>query len=196
MPFAVAPVTLHGRVVRLEPLRPAHLDGLAAVGLDPALWEWTYDRITTRDEFARRIEEALAEEARGTLLPFVTVLAADGSLAGETRFLNIAPEHDRVEIGSTWVAPAWQRSAVNTEAKLLMLRHAFETWGCRRVELKTDALNARSRAAILRLGAVEEGTLRRQVRTATGRVRDTVYFSILDDEWPRVRERLEARLTR
>ncbi len=196
MSFAIGPVTLHGRLVRLEPLARTHLGGLAAVGLDPALWEWTYDRVTTRDEFARRIEDALAEQARGTLLPFATVLAADGAPVGETRYLNIAPEHARVEIGSTWVAPAWQRTAVNTEAKLLMLRHAFETWGCRRVELKTDALNARSRAAILGLGAVEEGTLRRHVRTATGRVRDTVYFSILDDEWPAVRGRLEARLAR
>ena len=117
-----------------------------------------------------------------------------GSVVGSTRFLNLDPAHRRVEIGSTWVAPPWQRTSVNTEAKYLMLRHAFETLGCIRVELKTDALNQRSRAAIRRLGALEEGTFRRHMITASGRVRDSVYYSILAEEWPAVRERLEARL--
>lgn len=108
--------------------------------------------------------------------------------------MNIDRVNQRVEIGSTWIAPAWQRTAVNTEAKYLMLRHAFEAWGCMRVELKTDALNQKSRNAILRIGAKEEGTLRRHVLTWSGRVRDTVYFSILDSEWPGVKMNLEAKL--
>jgi RimJ/RimL family protein N-acetyltransferase len=110
--------------------------------------------------------------------------------------MNIDRANRRVEIGSTWIAPPWQRTAVNTEAKYLMLRHAFEVWGCMRVELKTDALNQKSRNAILRTGAKEEGTLRRHTLTWTGRVRDTVYFSILDNEWPEVKERLVAMFTR
>jgi RimJ/RimL family protein N-acetyltransferase len=117
-----------------------------------------------------------------------------GQLIGSTRFMNIDQPNRRVEIGSTWIAPAWQRTAINTEAKYLMLRHAFEQWNCIRVELKTDALNQKSRNAILRIGAKEEGTLRRHLVTWTGRVRDTVYFSILDSEWPEVKARLEAKL--
>ena len=109
--------------------------------------------------------------------------------------MNIDRANSRVEIGSTWIAPAWQRTAVNTEAKYLMLRHAFEVWGCIRLELKTDARNAKSRDAILRLGAKEEGTLRKHLVTWTGRVRDTVYFSILDTEWPQVKHRLKERLS-
>jgi RimJ/RimL family protein N-acetyltransferase len=125
---------------------------------------------------------------------FATVEQKSGRAIGSTRFMNIDRTNRRVEIGSTWIAPAWQRTAVNTEAKYLMLRHAFEVWGCVRVELKTDALNQKSRNAILRLGAQEEGTLRRHLVTSTGRVRDTVYFSILDNEWPAVRAKLKAKL--
>jgi RimJ/RimL family protein N-acetyltransferase len=121
---------------------------------------------------------------------FATVETSSGRVIGSTRFMNIDRANRRVEIGSTWIAPPWQRTAVNTEAKYLMLRHAFEVWGCIRVELKTDALNQKSRNAILRIGAKEEGTLRRHLITHTGRVRDTVYFSILDSEWPGVKARL------
>src|SRR4030081_1121871 len=125
-----------------------------------------------------------------------SVERSSGRVIGTTRFMNFDRVNRRLEIGSTWIAPAWQRTAVNTEAKYLMLRHAFEVWKCFRVELKTDALNQESRNAILRLGAKEEGTLRRHVLTWTGRVRDSVYFSILDSEWPEVKARMENMLAR
>ena len=124
---------------------------------------------------------------------FATVLRESGEIVGSTRFMNIDPTNRHVEIGSTWIVPAWQRTAVNTEAKYLMLRHAFESWKCLRVELKTDALNQQSRKAILRLGAKEEGRFRKHVITWSGRVRDSVYFSIIDTEWPEIKR--EARKT-
>lgn len=140
------------------------------------------------------VAKAFQEQERGESIVFTTIETASGRVIGSTRFMNIDRNNRRVEIGSTWIAPAWQRTAMNTEAKYLMLRHAFEEWGCFRVELKTDALNEKSRNAILRLGAKEEGTLRRHVVTWTGRVRDSVYFSILDSEWPEVKVRLEEKL--
>ena len=148
----------------------------------------------TREDFQRLVDKAFTEQERGESIVFVTVERKSGRTVGSTRFMNIDRANRRVEIGSTWIAPAWQRTPVNTEAKYLMLRHAFEVWGCVRVELKTDALNQKSRNAILRIGAKEEGTLRRHVVTWTGRIRDSVYFSILDDEWPEVKTKLEARL--
>ncbi len=187
-------VVLEGAHVRLEPLAPVHLQGLCAVGLDPELWQWTISRVGTPDEMRAYVEDALAFRAAGTGLAFAILERASGRVVGSTRYMNIATPDARLEIGATWVARAWQRTAVNTETKYLLLRHAFEELGFRRVELKTDALNARSRAAILRIGAVEEGTLRQHAVTATGRVRDTVYFSILSSEWPAVKARLEARL--
>jgi len=192
--FNVAPVTLEGRVVRLEPLAESHHAALCQVGLDPELWTWTNVGIATSDEMAEYIRGALAAQAAGSALPFATVLRESGRVIGGTRFLNIEPEHKRVEIGFTWIGRPWQRTIVNTEAKYLMLRHAFETWNCNRVELKTDALNGRSREAILRIGATEEGTLRKHIVTASGRVRDTVYYSILDSEWPRAKANLEGKL--
>ena len=153
-------------------------------------------RIKTREDFQRLVEKAFDEQERGESVVFATVERSSGLVIGSTRFMNIDRINRRVEIGSTWIAPAWQRTAVNTEAKYLMLRHAFEVWNCFRVELKTDALNQKSRNAILRIGAKEEGTLRRHVLTWTGRVRDSVYFSILDSEWPEVKARLEAKLAR
>jgi N-acetyltransferase len=192
----IEPLTLHGRHVRLEPLTRAHLDALVEVGLEEDLWRWTVSQIRTRDDMRTYMEEAFSEQAHGTALPFVTIEQTSNHVAGSTRFANIDREHRRAEIGWTWVASHWQRTAVNTEAKYLMLCHAFETWGCIRVELKTDALNARSRAAILRIGASEEGTFRNHMITESGRFRDTVYFSILDREWPEVRRRLEERLSR
>lgn len=190
----LTPVTLAGAHVRLEPLAESHVEALCAVGLDAALWMWSLSHVATPDDMRAYVAEALAERARGTAMPFVHVEQATGRVVGSTRFGNYAPEHGRVEIGWTWIGGPWQRTPVNTEAKRLMLAHAFDTVGLGRVELKADARNARSRAAILRLGAVEEGTLRRHMTTATGRVRDTVYFSILADEWPAVRARLDARL--
>jgi RimJ/RimL family protein N-acetyltransferase len=188
------PVTLEGAHVRLEPLGLPHLDALTAAGADPELWRWTLSDAATPERMRAYVEDALADRARGEALPFATVDRATGTVAGSTRFGNVAPAHGRVEIGWTWLARPWQRTALNTEAKLLMLGHAFDAWGLGRVELKTDALNARSRAAILRLGATEEGTLRHHMTTASGRRRDTVYFSILAAEWPGVRARLTERL--
>ena len=154
----LAPVTLVGRRVRLEPLTRARAPALWAVAQDRALWTWTASDVASRADLDAYIETALAAQAAGTALPFVIV--ADGGVAGSTRLANAAPEHERVEIGWTFVGAPWQRTAVNTEAKRLLLGHAVETLGARRVELKTDARNAASRAAILRLGAAEEGTLR------------------------------------
>ena len=127
-------------------------------------------------------------------MPFATVERNSKKIVGSTRFMNIDAMNRHVEIGSTWIAPPWQRTAVNTEAKYLMLRHAFETWKCMRVEFKTDLMNERSRRAILRLGAKEEGTFRKHMVTWSGRIRDSVYFSIIDTEWPEVKARLEAKL--
>jgi RimJ/RimL family protein N-acetyltransferase len=191
----IVPVTLEGRVVRLEPLAEAHQAALCEVGLDPELWTWTNVGIATPQEMTEYIRNALASQAAGTALTFATVLRDSGRPIGGTRFMNIEPAHRRVEIGFTWIGRPWQRTAVNTEAKYLMLRHAFETWNCLRVELKTDVLNRRSREAIERIGATEEGILRRHIITATGRVRDTVYYSILDSEWPRVKAELEKKLS-
>jgi RimJ/RimL family protein N-acetyltransferase len=182
--------SLEGRWVRLEPLAETHWAGLCAVGLDPELWEWMPSRITNKAEMRDFIAAARLPGNRA----FATVERASGRVAGTTRFMNVDPANRRVEIGWTWLGRAWQRTAVNTEAKFLMLRHAFEELGCVRVELKTDALNQRSRAAILRIGAKEEGTLRQHMVTWSGRLRDTVYYSILDAEWPAVKAGLEAKL--
>ena len=190
----IAPVVLEGRVVRLEPMALEHVDALTLVGLDPSLWALTTMRIATRGDLLEYMRMALAEQAAGTALPFVTIVRATGEVIGSTRFANVVHEHARAEIGWTWITPRWQRTAVNTEAKYLMLRHAFEHMGCRRVELKTNALNARSRAAMLRIGATEEGTLRRHMINADGSPRDSVYFSVIAEEWPTVCARLEKLL--
>lgn len=191
---SVQPVTLEGQFVRLEPLTLAHLDQLCEVALDEDLWRWTTAQVRTRDELREYIEAALQSQQEGTALPFATIERASGRAIGSTRYGNIEMRDRRVEIGWTWVGRPWQRTAANTEAKYLMLRHAFETLGCIRVELKTDALNERSRRAILRIGAKEEGLLRQHMITASGRLRDTVYFSVIDREWPEVKAALEAKL--
>jgi RimJ/RimL family protein N-acetyltransferase len=193
--MAVSPVILTGARVRLEPLAKAHLAGLAEVGLDQELWRWIPAPVRTQEEMAAYIETALDEQARGMSLPFAIIEQATGRAIGSTRYGNVDRTHHRVEIGWTWVARAWQRTAINTEAKYLLLRHAFESLGCRRVELKTDSLNEKSRAAILRVGAQQEGVFRNHMITSTGRIRHTVYFSIIDSEWPAVKERLEGKLS-
>jgi N-acetyltransferase len=190
--MTVAPVTLEGRHVRLEPLSQAHHADLSAVGIGEELWRWIPTPVRTPEEMSAYIQTALDEQARGVSLPFALIEKASGRAIGCTRYGNIDRTHHRVEIGWTWVAPAWQRTAANTEAKYLLLRHAFEALGCIRVELKTDSLNERSRAAILRIGAREEGTFRNHMITASGRIRHTVYFSILDSEWPAVKSRLQS----
>ena len=189
------PVTLTGRFVRLEPLTLAHIDALADVGLHPELWTWIPTQVRTRDEMRTWVATALADEAHGLAMPFVIIDIASNGIIGSSRYANISTSDRRVEIGWTWITPSFQRTPANSEAKLLLLTHAFEVMGCIRVELKTDALNQQSRRAILRLGAVEEGTFRRNRITPSGRVRDTVYFSILDSEWPAVKARLIASLS-
>jgi RimJ/RimL family protein N-acetyltransferase len=190
------PITLEGSVVCLEPIRAEHAEAFWNVAKDALddIFQWIPYRMKTLEDFRHLVEKAFQEQECGESIMFATVERSSGRVIGSTRFMNIDRANRRVEIGSTWIAPEWQRTAVNTEAKYLMLRHAFEIWQCFRVELKTDALNQRSRNAILRIGAKEEGTLRRHVLTWTGRVRDSVYFSILDSEWLEVKARLGERL--
>jgi N-acetyltransferase len=190
----IEPVTLQGRVVRLEPLALAHVPGLARVGLDPELWRWIPTQVADAAQMQAWVQTALEEQAAGNSLPFAIISQASGEAIGSTRYMNIVPAHRRLEIGSTWLSTAAQRSGANTEAKLLLLTHAFEALKAIRVELKTDALNSRSRAAIARIGGIEEGIFRRHVICASGRVRDTMYFSILDNEWPAVKTRLGGML--
>lgn len=191
----IEPVTLHGESIRLEPLSlDEHLDGLVAAGTDPELFKWFRKDRSSPEEMRAFVKDALSEQERGTALPFATILQDTGKVIGSTRFGNIAPEHRRVEIGWTWITPSQQRTAANTEAKYLMLSHAFEKWNCVRVELKTDTQNQRSIDSIRRIGATEEGTLRKHMETHNGQ-RDTVYFSILDQEWPKVKAILESNLT-
>ncbi len=190
----IAPVTLEGTHVRLEPLSISHLEGLCAVGLDPELWRWTTSQVKTLDEMRRYVETALEWQRAGTALPFATLLRAEARVIGSTRFANIDRPNRRLEIGWTWIGRPWQRTTVNTEAKYLMLRHAFEALGAIRVEFKTDALNTVSRRAMARIGAKEEGTLRSHMITETGRLRDSVYFSVIEAEWPGVKAELEKRL--
>jgi RimJ/RimL family protein N-acetyltransferase len=188
------PVVLEGTHVRLEPLSLEHIDRLCEVGLDDALWRFTPTPVRSRDDMRAYVEHALALARAGAAIPFAVVERSGGRVVGSTRYGAIDTTHRRVEIGWTWIGVAWQRTAFNTEAKYLLLRHAFESLGCIRVELKTDALNERSRRAILRIGATEEGTLRRHMITAGGRLRDTVYYSILSSEWPGVKTLLENKL--
>lgn len=190
------PITLQGSVIRLEPIRREHAELFWQAAKDSLddIFQWIPYRMKTSEDFEQLVEKALGEQARGESVVFATVERSSGKVIGSTRFMNIDRINRHVEIGSTWIAPAWQRTAANTEAKYLMLRHAFEVWQCMRVELKTDALNQRSRNAILRIGAKEEGMLRKHLITWTGRVRDTAYFSILDTEWIGVKSQLEAGL--
>jgi RimJ/RimL family protein N-acetyltransferase len=193
-PPSIAPVTLTGRFVRLEPLSPGHTDALAAIAFDPAIFRWFPRRIDDRAALDAYVAEALAAHAAGTAIPFAIVAVDAGHVVGSTRFMNISVRDGRYEIGSTWIAAPWQRTAINSEAKLLMMTHAFETMGAHRVEFKTHANNARSRAAIERLGAQFEGIHRKHLLMPDGSMRDTAWYSIVDDEWPSVKARLAARL--
>src|SRR5262249_20344315 len=190
------PVTLEGRHIRLEPLSQDHHAGLCEIGLEEEIWRWIPVQALTPEQMRGWIEEAQSWQRAGTALPFATVDRATGKVIGSTRFANIDTQHRRMEIGWPWVAKAWQRTPVNTEAKYLMFRHAFEHLGCMRVELKTDSLNEKSRNAMLRIGCKEEGTFRNHIITSTGRIRHTVWFSVIDSEWPEVKVRLEEMLAR
>jgi RimJ/RimL family protein N-acetyltransferase len=192
--LVVTPLTLQGAHVILQPLSESHLDALCTVGLDADLWKWIPFQVLTRDQMLAYIRSALADQEKGISLPFATIDKPTGQVVGSTRFMNIDAPNKRLEIGSTWIAKPWQRTAVNTEAKYLMMRHAFETLGWNRVEWKTDALNTQSRNAILRLGAKQEGIFRHHIVTWTGRLRDSVYFSVIAPEWPEVKKGLEAKM--
>jgi RimJ/RimL family protein N-acetyltransferase len=194
--YNFASVTLEGSFVRLETLAPFHEPLLWSAAKDhlEEIFRWIPHSMRNPEDFHLAIDKALAEQQRGESIVFATIERKSGRVIGSTRFMNIDRGNRRTEIGSTWIAPSWQRTAINTEAKYLMLRHAFEQCTCIRVELKTDALNQKSRNAILRIGAKEEGALRKHMVTWTGRVRDSVYFSILDTEWPDVKACLESRL--
>lgn len=183
-PMSLEPATLEGRIVRLVPMERSHADALLAAASFPQLWRWTATTpMSTPDEMRAYMDTALGERAAGRALPFVTVELASGEIIGSTRFANVSVNDRRVEIGWSWIRPDRQRTGANSEAKALMLKHAFDVLGALRVEIKADALNARSRAAIERLGGSYEGTLRQHMVVLNGRVRDTVYYSILDTEW-------------
>ena len=192
----VEPVVLEGSLVRLEPLAAEHLAGLIDIGLEADIWRWMPIPIQTPGEMRAWLDTSLEAADSGSEMPFATIVRDADKVVGSTRYMNIEPRHRRLEIGYTWINPRWQRSAVNTEAKLLMLRHAFDTLGALRVEFKTDSLNERSRAALAGIGATEEGTMRNHMVTQSGRRRHSVYFSIIEEDWPRVRQQLEARLAR
>ena len=192
----IEPVTLEGRIVRLEPLRPDHVPGLAEVGLDPAIWRWTIARPQSEADLRDWVDAAIGNRDAGTEFPFATIEASTGRPIGSSRYMNIVLEHRRLEIGWTWLAPAWQRSGANREAKLLMLTHAFETLGCRRVEFKTDSNNEPSRTALLGIGATFEGIFRKHMVMPGDGVRHSAWYSVIDDEWPAVKARLEESLRR
>ena len=184
-------VELAGRLVRLEPMSLAHLPALTAAGADPEIWKWFSINGATPETMRAFVADALEAQSRGTAVPFTVVELATGEIVGSTRFANIERKHRRAEIGWTFLVPRRQRSGINTEMKYLMLRHAFEAWNLMRVEFKTDTFNEKSRNALKRIGAVEEGTLRNHMVTFTGRIRHTVSFSITDGEWPGVKQHLE-----
>ena len=187
--------TLQGRVVRLEPLAPGHADGLWEASRDERTWRWlSVVQPSTRAALDDWLRAALETAEHGAEIPFATI--AGEQVVGSTRFLALRPEHRSVEIGWTWLHPDAWGTGVNLEAKLLMLRHAFETWGCRRVELKTDALNERSRGAMEALGATFEGVHRKHMLVRGGENRDSAWYSVTDDEWPAVERGLVARLAR
>ena len=190
----ISPVTLEGQHTRLEPLTLAHQEALIAAAGDGELWNSTVTVVPARDTMTEYINEALKARARGTELPFVIIRKLSGEVVGTTRFYEIESKDRRVAIGYTWVSRSAQRTAVNTEAKLLLLTHAFEHWRCIRVEFITDVLNQQSRAAILRLGAKEEGILRNHMIMPGGRIRDSGCFSIIAAEWPMVKANLAAKL--
>ncbi|HEU4389892.1 MAG TPA: GNAT family protein [Blastocatellia bacterium] len=194
-PMKIEPVTLEGNSVRLEPLSYNHIPNLWRAGADPEIFRWMPYVIRSEEDMRNLVTTLMRFAEAGTWLPFATVHRPTGEVVGSTSYLNIDTAHRRVEIGATWITPRFQRSAVNTEAKYLMLRHAFEEWGCIRVEFKTDSLNEKSRAALTRIGASEEGIFRNHMIQPDGRLRHSVYFSVIDSEWPDVKARLERMMS-
>lgn len=193
----VNPVVLTGRHVRLEPMTEGHVPGLAEIGVGQPFWDFMlYGNINTVDDMRSWVLDILSRAEKGTDLPFVAIHLASGRVAGATRYLNIMPQDRGLEIGGTWYGSEFQRTIVNTECKYLLLKHAFETLGCIRVQLKTDLRNERSQKAIERIGAVKEGVLRNHMILPDGRIRHSVFYSILDTEWPGVKAGLEERMKR
>jgi N-acetyltransferase len=192
----IRPVVLEGSIVRLEPLRRDHLDGLAEVAFDPALWQFTLARPVDRAGLEAWITAALDNAEAGVEVPFATIDGATGRPVGSTRFLNIVPEHRRFEIGWTWLAAAAQRTGANREAKLLQLTHGFEQLGANRIEFKTDSLNEKSRTALLGIGASFEGIFRNHMVMPDGRLRHSAYYSVTREDWPSVKARLTELLDR
>ena len=186
---------LEGNIVRLEPLARRHEEGLFEAAQDERIWRWMpYDASASSERFHAWLEDALAASEAGTEGAFATLDAGTGRPVGSTRYLALRPEHRGLEIGWTWLAPVCWQTGANVEAKLLMLRHAFEDLGCLRVEFKTDARNDRSRAALAALPAQFEGVFRKHMLVRGGQRRDSAYYSVIDDEWPEVMENLEQRL--
>ena len=192
--MVVESVVLEGRLVRLEPLRVDHFPALAEVALDSEIWRWTRTRVTSEADLRAWMDEALEQAARGEALPWVTMSRASGKIIGSTRYMDIDARNRGLEIGGTWIAPAWQRSGINVEAKYLQLRHAFETLGAIRVAFKTHHKNVKSQTAIAALGATQEGVFRNHMITQDGSFRHSVWFSIIEEEWPAVKIELEARM--
>jgi RimJ/RimL family protein N-acetyltransferase len=193
----VRPVVLTGNYVRLEPMTEAHIPALAEIGVGQPFWDFMlYGNIDSAEDMKNWVLDILSRAERGTDLPFVAIHLASGRVAGATRYLNIMPKDRGLEVGGTWYGPEFQRTAVNTECKYLLLRHAFETLGCIRVQLKTDLRNERSQKAIERIGAVKEGVLRNHMILPDGRYRHSVFYSILDTEWPDVKKKLEEMMDR
>jgi len=191
----VQPVILSGKIVRLEPLAEGHVPDLAEVGLEESIWHYMrYGPMRTRADLHTWVLDLLRLQQAGTDLPFAVIYQVSGKAIGATRYMDIQPENLSLEIGGTWYGLAYQRTAVNTESKYLLLRHAFELLGCNRVQLKTDSRNERSQKAIERLGATREGILREHMILPDGTARSSVYYSILAAEWPRVKQRLEELL--
>jgi N-acetyltransferase len=193
----VKPVVLTGKHVRLEPMTEAHIPALTEIGVGQPFWDFMlYGNINTVEDMRSWVIDILARAENGTDLPFVPIHLESGRVAGATRYLNIMPKDRGLEIGGTWYGPEFQRTVVNTECKYLLLQHAFETLGCIRVQLKTDLRNERSQKAIERIGAVKEGVLRNHMILPDGRYRHSVFYSILDTEWPEVKKRLEEMMNR
>lgn len=189
------PITLTGRLVRLEPLAENHIPGLAVAGAHEDIWQYMrYGFVDSEEKMGDLVHYLLRQQAKGADLPFAVVHAATGQAIGMTRYMDIQPENRALEIGGTWYTPAYQRTGVNTECKYLLLQHAFETLNYIRVQIKTDLRNERSQRAIERIGAVREGVLRNHMILPDGTVRSSVYYSVLIEEWPDVKARLEKML--
>jgi len=189
-----SPRTLTGTKVSLVPLELNQVDRLCEIGLDPDLWQWVPTKVKSKDEMYKYVESALTDQSKGSALPFAILELQSGQIVGTTRLGSVNRRDNNAEIGWSWIAKPWQRTSVNTEAKLLLLSHAFDSWGCVRIEFTTDARNEQSRAALLRIGATLEGILRKNRIMPEGRVRDTAVFSITDDDWPRVKDGLVNKL--